>query len=514
MFLTMSLVESILAQHPQNPLLGLRRVDRLWTAFRQETPSIPTVITSSPESLENPDFDLIICGGTLGIILATTLQQKGLKIAIIERGILQGREQEWNISHQELQVLLELNLLTEEELNTIIFTEYNPARIAFYQGYELWVKDVLNLGVSPYHLLGKLKEKFLQWGGQLWENNSFVSAVVHPQGVKVNLQQTSLTTRLLIDAMGHFSPIVKQARQGQKPDGVCLVVGSCGKGFKENETGDLIATFTPILNQCQYFWEAFPAKQGRTTYLFTYVDTHPQRFSLEFLMNEYFKYLPSYQNIELNSLNFIRFLFGFFPAYQNSPLHFPWNRIMAIGDSAGGQSPVSFGGFGAMLRHLQRLTNSVFLALKTDSLLVQDLQLIQSYQPNIALTWLFQKTMSVPFDKKVKNAQEINQLMSAVFQVMNNLGEDVLKPFLQDVIQFIPLSKTLPLVNPKYVFPLLPQVGVTALLDWIKHYINLGLFTGLSQLPLGNISQMTSHEDFITFCYRNQWRYGSGKDEN
>ena len=96
--------------------------------------------------------------------------------------------------------------------------------------------------------------------------------------------------------MGHFSPIIQQIRNGQKPDGVCLVVGSCAKNYPQNETGDLIASITPILNQCQYFWEAFPARDGRTTYLFTYLDTHRDRFSLEFFMEEYLRLLPTYQN--------------------------------------------------------------------------------------------------------------------------------------------------------------------------------------------------------------------------
>ena len=43
--------------------------------------------------------------------------------------------------------------------------------------------------------------------------------------------------RLLIDCMGNFSPIVRQARWGQRPDGVCLVVGSCCRGFTDNSTG-------------------------------------------------------------------------------------------------------------------------------------------------------------------------------------------------------------------------------------------------------------------------------------
>lgn len=40
----------------------------------------------------------------------------------------------------------------------------------------------------------------------------------------------ALTTRLLLDCMGHYSDIVKQIRGRVKPDGMCLVVGSCAEG--------------------------------------------------------------------------------------------------------------------------------------------------------------------------------------------------------------------------------------------------------------------------------------------
>jgi lycopene cyclase CruP len=127
--------------------------------------------------------------------------------------------------------------------------------------------------------------------------------------------------------MGHLSPISKQARQGKKPDALCLVVGSCAEGFPKNESGDLLLSFTPLQNQCQYFWEAFPAKDGRTTYLFTYMDAAPQRLSLEDLFEEYFRLLPEYQGVEISQLNFKRALFGFFPSYRESPLQTLWDRI-------------------------------------------------------------------------------------------------------------------------------------------------------------------------------------------
>lgn len=529
----MSLTETILSTIPGDIIGGLRRTDRLWQAIREDALPIPQVVKESQTPLGNIEWDVVVCGGTLGIFIASSLVQLGYRVAVIERGILRGRDQEWNISRQELDVFLELNLLTEAELQQAIATEYNPARVSFLNGPEVWVQNVLNIGIDPVFLLETLKSKFLASGGCLWENSPFVSAVVHPDGVVVECQNENslitgsqmnqihekqpLTTHLLIDAMGHFSPIVQQARQGQKPEGVCLVVGSCAKGFPVNETGDLLVSFTPIKNQCQYFWEAFPARDGRTTYLFTYLDAHPSRPSLEFLYEEYLNLLPEYQNVELSQLKLELSLFGFFPSYQQSPLKMPWNRILPVGDSSGSQSPVSFGGFGAMVRHLKRLTLGIDGALKSNALSHHSLALLQPYQPNIAVTWLFQRAMSIGIDQKIAPNQ-INQLLSAVFQAMKELGDDVLQPFLQDVVQFRALSQTLlktSLTQPRLILPVIPQVGIPILLDWMINYLNLGIYTAFyrnSKLITPAIKSLPPIQRYYCDRLIESWQYGSGSD--
>jgi lycopene cyclase CruP len=512
----MSQTEQILSQLPGNLLGRLRSADQGWQALRKDTAPIPFVVKESQEPLGTVDCDVVICGGTLGILIGAALQKRGWRVALIERGILRGREQEWNISRKELEVFLELELLTEAELEQAIATEYNPARISFHQGPDFWIKDVLNIGVDPIFLLDTLKSKFLDAGGQLWEKTSFEGAVVHPDGVFVDAAG-GLKTRLLIDAMGHFSPIVKQARQGEKPEGVCLVVGSCAQGFPQNETGDLIVSFTPIQNQCQYFWEAFPARDGRTTYLFTYLDADPERPCLEFLFEEYLRLLPEYQGVELSQLDFKRVLFGFFPAYRDSPIRLPWSRILPVGDSSGGQSPVSFGGFGSMVRHLKRLTEGIHEALEYDALTQNALTQLQPYQPNIAVTWLFQRAMSVGIEQQL-SPNQINQLLTGVFQAMEQLGDDVLRPFLQDVVQFSGLSKTLlvtSLTKPGLVLPVIPQVGLITLLDWLIHYINLGIYTGLyslGQLISGSVKTLPPIPQYYCRRWIESWRYGSGSD--
>ncbi|MEP0919385.1 FAD-binding oxidoreductase [Leptolyngbya sp. DQ-M1] len=510
----MSVTEEILAKIPGNSLEGLRRVDARWKEVREGSMSVPQAVEVKDQPLDSVDWDVVICGGTLGILLGAALVQKGWRVTLIEREVLKGREQEWNISRQELEVFIELGLLNETELEAAIATQFNPVRISFSEDNQIFVKNVLNTGVDPAYLLETLKQLFLKNGGNLIEDTPFESVQIHPNGVCIN---QSLTAYLLLDAMGHFSPIVQQARQGKKPDGVCLVVGTCAKGFEQNEAGDLIAAFTPIQKQCQYFWEAFPARDGRTTYLFTYLDADRDRFSLETLFDDYLKLLPEYQSIELEQLEFVRALFGIFPCYRESPLHLEWDRILPIGDSSGSQSPLSFGGFGAMVRHLKRLTNGIDQALRCQRLDRSSLALLQPYQPNLSVTWLFQRSMSVGINQKV-NPEQINQLLMAVFSEMQQSGEQVLKPFLQDVVQFMPLSQTLlrtAIAHPGLVLKIIPHVGVLALLDWMLHYFNLAIYTVLSAIAPKLkpwIEALSPVQQYVWNRWVDAWQYGSGND--
>jgi lycopene cyclase CruP len=311
-----------------------------------------------------------------------------------------------------------------------------------------------------------------------------------------------------LDMMGHFSPLTKLARRGQVPDGICLVVGGCAQGLPERKDGDLLVTTTPIMNHCQYFWEAFPAQDGRTTYLFTYVDVHPQRPSLTELFSVYFDLLPAYQGVDLEGLSWQRFLFGFFPSYRHSPLGSQWARILPVGDSSGMQSPLSFGGFGTLLRHLPRFLTGIDDALKVDALDQDSLSLLQPYQPNLSLTWLFQQVMRVPLDRDVP-PHFVNEVLATAFGVMAQAGDRVLKPFLQDVIQLSGLTQTLVGMmrqNPGLITQVMGHVGVNSLLNWTGHYGMLVLYSLLAQKSPKSLLNYEQKRRF------EQYYYGSGQD--
>jgi lycopene cyclase CruP len=495
--------------------------ERRWQQFYTANPSAPTEwVQSVLEPLLATDWDVVIAGATLGVMLGAALAQQGWRVALLERGVLRGRDQEWNISRTELAVLTRLGLLTAEELERAIASEYNPGRIALHEGPEFWVRDVLNVGVDPVTLLATLKQRFFAAGGQLFEQTELQQVCVHPNGVVVRtggpgLAPRSYSARVLLDMMGHASPLVRQARRGVKPDAFCLVVGTCATGYPCNEHGDLFVSTTPIVEGCQPFWEAFPARDGRTTYLFTYLDSRVKTPSPQRLYELYRELLPSYQQVEWEQLAVKRTLSGVLPSYRESPLQMLWNRILAVGDSSGAQSPLSFGGFGAMLRHLERLSRGLAEALQADCLDQQDLALLQPYQPNLSVTWLFQQSMSLR-PGQAAAPQQINQLLGTVFGVMNGLGEGTLQPFLQDVVQFPGLAKAMlmtGLLHPAQVLGLLPQLGIHSLVDWSRHFLALGsysLLAAVARLP-------NSVEGVTPKAYRQRrrcesWWYGAGFD--
>ncbi|XP_027172912.1 uncharacterized protein LOC113772501 [Coffea eugenioides] len=516
---------------------ALKRLDQLWSTICSASSAVqePQQVVSNVAGLfSNSElaerfedkFDVVVCGGTLGIFIATALSSKGLRVGVVERNVLKGREQEWNISRKELLELVEVGILTEDDIDEAIAASFNPNRCGFESKGEIWVEDILNLGISPAKLIEIMRRRFEYLGGVILEGYNVASIRVYDDTAVLELSKGRiLSSSLVIDAMGNFSPIVKQIRCGRKPDGVCLVVGSCGRGFKENSRSDVIYSNASVKevgeSQVQYFWEAFPAGSGptdRTTYMFTYVNPQPECPKLEELLEDYWNLMPNYQGVSLDNLEILRVVFGIFPTYRDSPLPAAFNRILQFGDASGIQSPVSFGGFGSLTRHLWRLTEGICEAIEGNFLDHKSLSLLNPYMPNLSSSWLFQRAMSA---KKESNVAPdfINELLYANFQSMQKLGDPVLRPFLQDVIQFGPLVKTLGqvmLTRPRILPSIFQQVGIPVLLDWSGHFAMLGYYTFLSTYIDPTIRPLIkTFPPKMEYRWKRRleaWKYGAGLD--
>ncbi|XP_058081340.1 uncharacterized protein LOC131229406 isoform X3 [Magnolia sinica] len=465
---------------------ALKRLDQIWCNLCSAQPSKQEtqVVSSFPGSFSqfNLDqvadtFDVLVCGGTLGIFVATALCCKGLRVAIVERNLLKGREQEWNISMKELLELVHVGILAEDDIKQAIAVEFNPNRCGFERKGDILVEDILNLGVSPAKLIEVTKSRFLSLGGIIFEGQSFSSISIYDDAAVLQLSDGKcLASRLVIDAMGNFSPVVKQA---------------------------------------------FPAGSGptdRTTYMFTYVDVRPGCPTLEELLEVYWNLMPAYQGVLFDDLEILRVIFGIFPTYRDSPLPAAFNRILQVGDASGIQSPVSFGGFGSMTRHISRLSTGIHEAVAGNFLDSYSLSLLNPYMPNLSASWLFQRAMSARPQANVSSSF-INELLYINFLCMQRLGDQVLRPFLQDVIQFGPLVKTLGLVmltRPQILPSIFRQVGIAVILDWSVHFIMLGHYTFLSTFVEPIIRPwITILPNKMKYEWRRHveaWKYGAGLD--
>ncbi len=503
------------------------------------------------------DYDVTICGGTLGIFIAMALQLKGHSVAVLEAGKLRGREQEWNISMKELLELVELGVLTEEDIDMAVKTEFPGCRAGFKNsevtpleggyfdngvGYECFTPNVLNLGISPSVLIENVSERFKAAGGVIFEGTPLKGIVVSESlgaALDVGEEKDPITSRLVLDCMGNASPISRQQRYGMQPDGICAVVGSCAGGFdaETNLLGDIIYTNSEIQDkgpngQLQYFWEAFPVGIGRngmepgtsdvkTTYMFTYMDASEGRPSLSTLMDDYWKQLPIYQpsitDVETD-LDVKRVLFAYFPTYKDSPLQPEYSRILAVGDASGIQSPLSFGGFGALTRHLERISGAITEALESDLLHKDDLGQINAYTPNLSAAWMFQKAMSVRMGQKV-NPKFVNRLLATNFDVMNDMGEKTMLPFMQDVVRIDGLAGSLArsfVADPAFMPEIVLHVGIPTLVEWLGHVSMITLYNALHNLsPVLEpfVDKMENKKEKYLWRRRMEaWKFGSGND--
>ncbi|RMZ52485.1 hypothetical protein APUTEX25_003628 [Auxenochlorella protothecoides] len=549
-----------------DPSKYLATQEAFWKAMRRRGPKprAPTVVRTTQMQYRAPvDYDVAVAGGTLGIFLATALQLRGLRVAVVERGRVQGRTQEWNISRAEVATLVGTGVLTRKELEEAIASEFNPTRVALHGAAPIEVRDVLNVGVCPATAVDRARRRFEAAGGVVLEGATVRGAVVHPNAVVLETAATRSGTvaassgggdpgsdhgrgapsgaqtasdgrpsdavqtsvrrppapaagapgsspprpvaaSLLIDTMGHWSPIVAQLRRGARPDRVVMVVGGCVDGVPPaaNVAGDLLATLGDAADDMQLFWEAFPARDGgRTLYAFAYLDAHPDRPSFEAMLDRYLDGIPAYQGVALEELRFKRLLLAAFPCYPDaSPLKPGFDRILQVGDAAASQSPLSFGGFGSMLRHLPRLTQGVEQAVRSDSLSRGALGWLQPSSPTLSSAWLFQGAMAPRIGQLARPGSRpgaplrgpgwlppdhVNRLLRCAFGVLQWLGPWALRPFLQDTLLFLPLSATMAgmaLRDPGTILRVVRQLGPWEVLSWARHYLALGLATLLDAL--------------------------------
>lgn len=390
----------------------------------------------------SPAFDVALAGGGLSLLYGAYLQRAGLKVAIFDRRRIGCGHREWNISRAELQPLITSGLFSAAEIERLVKIEYDHGIVRWHGGGTYRVRKVLDCVIDADWLLGELRARAAGAGAMLFDEHALVGYQVGAGGVRVELQHraetVSLTARLLIDAMGAASPHATF-------DLACPTVGGVLAGLDEGSqalsvdptVGEILVTTEGVEAGRQHIWEGFPQPGSRfTTYLFYY--TEPDSLSGHPLFELYERFFATRERYKRGAALLERATYGFIPAYSRlSPMpSAPADRVILVGDAAGRHSPLTFCGFGSMVRSFLPVARELRRLLAEDRLDRRALCSVWQEPPALQVMGALTLMMVPGRLRSGSDPAEVNQLLDAAFASLAELGEETFAAFVRDEIGF------------------------------------------------------------------------------
>jgi lycopene cyclase CruA len=235
---------------------------------------------------------------------------------------------------------------------------------------------------------------------------------------------------VVLDARGISSPHATA-------DLLCPTVGGVLAGLKEGtapdelnpRVGDILVTTEGVEEGRQHIWEGFPGRPGEATvYLFYYARARRIReHALLQLYGRFFERLGRYKRGEPRLL---RPTFGYIPGWSRlvPPPRAPGRRVVLVGDAAARHSPLTYCGFGAMMRSFLPGSRAIAAALWNDRVPPES---IVHDTPLHSVTGALALFMAVP-PREPERRDEVNQLLDSAFAALHELGNDVYASLLKD----------------------------------------------------------------------------------
>jgi lycopene cyclase CruA len=446
-------------------------IEQRWQAYRENPLKIEEVVffDSAPKDLDvESEFEIIYAGGTLGLLHAAVMAQKyNRRVLVFDAHTVGKTHRDWNISDEELQEFIRLELFTGEEIETAVANRYKTGFVKFYDANSaiktprLYMDNVLDVAIEADKLLeiaaGKLKKN----NSKVINNLRLIRLYSLKDKVLVecedarNGKRRLFAAKLFVDSTGTNSSVSRQLNAGKSITHVCPTVGSVAKGFtrgtEEKEVdfsvGEILVSTEDASDNRQLIWEGFagnPRRDEYTTYLFFYdsVESKADK-SLLRLFENYFEKLPDYKK-KNGAWRVVKPVFGYIPSVH----HHGWknvkktaiDRILLIGDAAGLSSPLTFCGFGSHVRNLRNLTAQTEKALRENLFDEKSLSQINAYEPRVA-----QMASLAEFMRPTATGKSfvVNETMNAVMSALQSLDKNISREMFQDRISFASFKKVL-----------------------------------------------------------------------
>jgi lycopene cyclase CruA len=151
------------------------------------------------------------------------------------------------------------------------------------------------------------------------------------------------------------------------------------------------------------------------------------------LYERFFETLPRYKR----GGRLVRPTYGYIPAYTRlRPMPAsPRDRVLLVGDAAARHSPLTFCGFGAMLRSFMPVSDALIACLDEERLSRRALEACWTEPPALrvmgGLTLMMAERPS-----HTRDPHDVNALLDAAFATLHERGQDTYAAFVRDEIGF------------------------------------------------------------------------------
>lgn len=419
---------------------GRELVERLEHLDRVRGKPRTDVSLPPPDAEARLDTDVVFAGGGLSLLVAAELARLGVKVTVVERARAGAAHREWNASDPELVPLVRSGIVTAEELEGLVVGRYRDGICAFHGGTPRHVQGVLDRAVDAGPLLAKVREVAEARGVKFVDEAQVSGVGAGRSAVRVSWsparqgkeqlltrRSSELVARILVDARGASSPWATA-------DLMCPTVGGTMRGFRQGTDpravdptiGDILVTTEDAVFGRQHVWEGFPGKPGETTvYLFYYARASDVKAgALTSLYARFFETLASYKD---GDADMVRPTFGFIPGWSRlspAPEARP-ARVVLVGDAAARHSPLTFCGFGSMLRTFEPVARALARAVEQDEAPPREVipeEAVHAWTGGLA------QVMA----SRVLEGDKQNVLLDAAFGVLEGMGNVAFADLLQD----------------------------------------------------------------------------------
>lgn len=340
---------------------GLELAERLVHLDRvREAPPRDEVL-EGPDADASVDTDVVFMGGGLSLLIAAELARHGVRVVVLERARAGSAHREWNASAEELVPLVEAGIVDWSEMTELVVASYREGICSFHGGSPRTVRGVLDHAVDAGRLLERVRAVAEARGVRFVDHASVTGIGAGSSSVRVRFGRSEIVARLAVDARGASSPYATA-------DLVCPTVGGVMRGLRfAPDVGDILVTTEDAEGGRQHIWEGFPGRPGElTVYLFYYARTQDvaDRGALLPLYARFFETIGSYKQ---GDPALVRPTFGYIPGWSRlvpSPAG-PSPRVVLVGDAAARHSPLTFCGFGSMLRSFRPIAAALVRSVES-----------------------------------------------------------------------------------------------------------------------------------------------------